>query len=297
MDIRHKLYPYPVLSKFSDDYSNSSFETVVTPEKDGFNLKLNFLTEINNDGIKELIEDGLARIVYHLECSQTGFRIALKTEKSELLFPIDRKLVTGKLQVCSFIVAQKEIFGYLNKDFHEDYRGFKFDIDEGCILAIGGQTNIQFESSLNDIAYTPSVFTIIKNRNELQNEMIVDLNQNKIVIMLPEKEFNNYRSLRGQAFIQPVLNSIIIIPALSFALSEVAKRQTSERFEFDSYSWYRAIKKSLKNRFDCDIELDSFSEQNMLELAQKLIDAPLSDALQILTSGYTNVYEDEEGKI
>jgi len=297
MDIRHKLYPYPVLYKFSDDYSNSSFETVVTPEKDGFNLKLNFLTEINNDGIKELIEDGLAKIVYHLECSQTGFRIVLKTEKSELLFPVDRKLVTGKLQVCSFIVAQKDIFGYLNKDFHEDYRGFKFDIDEGCILAIGGQTNIQFESSLNDIAYTPSVFTIIKNRNELQKEMIVDLNQNKIVIMLPEKEFNNYRSLRGQAFIQPVLNSIIIIPALSFALNEVAKKQTSERFEFDSYSWYRAIKKSLKNRFDGDIELDSFSEQNMLELAQKLIDAPLSDALQILTSGYTNVYEDEEGKI
>ena len=27
MDIRYKLYPYPVLSNYSDDYINSSFDS------------------------------------------------------------------------------------------------------------------------------------------------------------------------------------------------------------------------------------------------------------------------------
>lgn len=73
MEIKSRLYPYPVLSYYSDDYLNSNFDTVINPVRDGYNIRLDFLTEVNNSGISDLLETNKAKIVYHLECPQTGY--------------------------------------------------------------------------------------------------------------------------------------------------------------------------------------------------------------------------------
>ena len=35
MEIRYKLYPYPVLAYYSDDYKDGSFDTTIDLQKDG----------------------------------------------------------------------------------------------------------------------------------------------------------------------------------------------------------------------------------------------------------------------
>lgn len=294
MEIRSKLYPYPVLSYYSDDYIDSNFDVIVTPIKDGYNVRLDFSAEVNDSGISELLSSGKAKIVYHLECAQTGYRVAVSTEKNELSYGIVNKMISGRLQVCPFIVAETEIPEYTNTNFHEDYRGFKFAIEEGCVMAVGKQVNINFDKDTSDLSNTPSVFSIIKNDDKQALGMAVDFNYKKIVIKLPEQEFFNFKSLKGQSLIQSVLNSLVVIPALTYVLEEVSKREPTERYEYSSYSWYRAIKKSLASKFNCDIGSEQFSERNMLDTAQKLINVPLSDALQTLSSGYINTNEEEE---
>ncbi len=294
MEIRSKLYPYPVLSYYSDDYVDSNFETVIASVRDGYNIRLNFLAEVNNTGLLDLLSSGKTKIVYHLECAQTGFRTAISTSKNEFSHIIMDKMISGRLQVCPFIVAETEILDYVNPKFHEDYRGFKFTIEEGCVMAVGKQVNINIDKDINSLLNTPSVFSIIKNDDELASGMVVELNYKKIVIKLPEREFFNFKSLKGQVLIQSILNSLVVIPALTYVLEEVSKRESNERYEYSSYAWYRAIKKSLANKFSCDIESDKFSDRNMLETAQKLINVPLSDALQTLSSGYGNTNEEED---
>lgn len=294
MEIRPKLYPYPVLSYYSDDYVDSNFDTVITPVRDGYNIRIDFLAEVNNAGISDLLVSGKAKIIYHLECAQTGYRVAVSTSKYELSHVIVNKMISGRLQVCPFIVAQTEIAEYVNPNFHEDYRGFKFTIEEGCVMAVGKQVNINIDKEISDLSNTPSVFSIIKNDDELALGMVVDLDYKKIVIKLPEREFFNFKSLKGQALIQSVLNSLVVIPALTYVLEEVSKREPSERYEYSSYAWYRTIKKSLANKFSCDIDSEKFTDRNMLETAQKLINVPLTDALQTLSSGYGHASEEED---
>jgi hypothetical protein len=294
MEIRHKLYPYPVLSHYSDDYVNSIFDSVIIPEKYGHNIRLNILTSINDSVISELVSCGKAKIVYHLECAQSGYRVVVSTEKYETKYEIVNKLVSGKLQICPFIVATSDIISYVNPNFHEDYRGFKFDIEEGCVMAVGRQIDIDIDKDNMDLSNTPSVFSIIRNQDVLASAMLVEFNYKKIVIKLPELDFYNFKSMKGESSIQSVLNSLVVIPALTYVLEEVSKRDYSERYEYDSYAWYRAIKKSLKTKFNCNIEDEVFSERNMLETAQMLINNPLSDALKTLSSGYGNAPEEEE---
>lgn len=81
MEIRYKLYPYPVLAYYSDDYKDGSFEATIDLRKDGYNIRIDFMASLTNEGLKRLIQTGQARYAYHLECAQTGFREVVTTDK------------------------------------------------------------------------------------------------------------------------------------------------------------------------------------------------------------------------
>ena len=74
MDIKYKLYPYPVLADYSDDYNDKVFNTSIDMVREGHNLRLDFVSELSSESIKKLIAEGKASYVYHIECAQTGFR-------------------------------------------------------------------------------------------------------------------------------------------------------------------------------------------------------------------------------
>ena len=61
MEIRYKLYPYPVLAYYSDDYKDGSFDTTIDLQKDGYNIRIDFMASLTNEGLKKLIHDGQAR--------------------------------------------------------------------------------------------------------------------------------------------------------------------------------------------------------------------------------------------
>ena len=55
MEIRYKLYPYPVLSSNSDDYIDSIFESAVEVKREGYNIKISFVSELTNPEMEALI--------------------------------------------------------------------------------------------------------------------------------------------------------------------------------------------------------------------------------------------------
>ena len=63
MDIKYKLYPCPVLTGYSDDYNNCTFNTSVDMANDGYNLRLDFASELTSNTIKKLISEGKAAYV------------------------------------------------------------------------------------------------------------------------------------------------------------------------------------------------------------------------------------------
>ncbi len=294
MDIKCKLYPYPVLAYYSDDYVDSNFETAIELKREGYNIKIDFIADLKNIELSKLLTEGKVKIVYHLECAQTGFRVALTTNQMEYSYVISNKKICGKMQICPFIVAVQDLNDYVSSSFHEDYRGFKFSIEAGCVMAVAKQVNVEIEKDINDLANVPSVFSIIKNADESACGMVVDMDQKKIVIKLPEADYYNFKSIKDEATVQPVLNSLVVVPALTYVLEELNRRPVDERYEYAGYSWYCAIKKAMSVRFNCDIESEQFSTLNMLEMAQKLINVPLSEALKALSTGYGNLEEEDE---
>lgn len=295
MDIRYKLYPYPVLTYYSDDYVGCSFKSEAEIVQEGYNLKISFLAALDNEELKNLIKIGKAGIAYHAECAQTGFRTAFMT--NELVFSkiIPDKDVCGKLKICPFIVALEDLSNYVNASFNEDYCGYKFQIDAGCVMAVGRQVNFDIEKEASVLANTKSIFVITKDADPNAIDMSIDIGRNKITIKLPEKDYFRYQSMSQAHDVQDTLNSMIIVPTLVYVLSEINHSTSEERYEnFSSYNWYKSIRGAMKKHFKKDIDSDVFDSSEIILFAQRLIESPLSDALEYLAIGCNGGEEEEE---
>lgn len=220
--------------------------------------------------------------VYHLECAQTGFREIVKTQERVISKILSYRDVCGKLKICPFIVAMDEIRDYTNDSFHEDYTGYSFNIEAGCVLALGKQVNADIEKEIDDLSNVPSIFSIIKNLDQTQTQMIIDIERPKITIQIPETDFGYYALVDKGLVMQPVLHSMVIVPALIYALSEIKGQPENERYMNENKGWYRVIRKVLSERFSVDIESTTFNSINVVEYAQRLINEPLHDAMSAL---------------
>jgi hypothetical protein len=294
MDLRHRYYPYPVLSDDTNDYLDSTFNVTINVGRDGHDIRLDFDVELDNDELNVLLDKGEVIIVYHLECSKTGYRKAIKTTEKQLKYLIPRTKLNGRLQICPFIVAAKNFKGYVNSDLHLDFRGLKFAIDAGCIMAVGCQTISDIEKSTDDLANTSSIFALIKDVDEKARGMLVDMSQNKIVIRIPQETHRKMKILNQTLALRSTINSLVIVPALIYVLEELKNTPVDERYYSSSNSWYRSIKKALKKHFDCDLESDAYTELNHLSIAQKLIDSPFDEAVSTLFGDYKDDSDDEE---
>ena len=286
MEIKYKLYPYPVLSTYANDYKTGTFDVTIDIGRDGYDLRIDFLAILTCQSLQECIKQGTARFVYHLECAQTGFRKVIQTDRISEVYTLLSKDVNGKLQICPFIVATNDLKAYTSPDFHKDYQGITFDIEAGCVMAVGKMVTVEISKDIDDLANTPSIFNITKNPDENCKQMLVDMFQRKIIIKLPLTDFYSYKALSASPMAQPILNSFTVVPALVYVLAELKSLPIQERSENSDMLWYKVLSKVLLTQFDCDIESEEFNNQNFLELAQKLINNPVTDAFTFLTSSF-----------
>lgn len=278
------MFPYPVLTSFTDDYSKSTFEATIEKVTHGFDFVLYFQGTLHDDGLQKLIQDGMAEYVYHLECSQTGYRMAIRTSDKMCNKQISHKDVCGKLQICPFIVAKQDIKAYSNAAFHPDYSDVVFDIEAGCVLAIGSPRELFVEKEIDDLSRIPSIFSIIRNVDPSVSSMTVDTSRERIIILVPMEDFAKYSLIDKGTMLCDTLNSMVVVPALLFALDEVKRMPPHERYQYEDNGciWYTTIKKVLSEQFNCDIESMTFDSMNSFELAQRLINEPLHNALDTL---------------
>ena len=286
MEIKYKLYPYPVLTPYSNDFKNGTFDVAIDVVRDGYDLRIDFLAELTSQSLQTLIIHGIAKYAYHLECAQTGFRMVIPTSKISETYTLTSKLVNGKLQICPFIIAADDIKAYTSPDFHEDYQDVSFEVEAGCVMATGKMVTVDISKDIDDLVSTPSIFNIIRNPDADCKQMLVDTSQKKIIIKLPLDDFYRYKAMSNDPLVQPVLNSLTVVPALVHVLGELKALPIQERSENSDSSWYKVLNKVLLTQFDCDIESEGFNNQDILVLAQKLIDNPITDAFKFLTSSF-----------
>lgn len=289
MDIRHKLYPYPMLAADIDDYEESSFTFSVSTEKELREIKFSFQLALENEDLTDIIRRGKAEYLIHIECSQTCYRHVVKTADTSCIHRVPERRLNGRVSICAFIVAREDIPNYYNKSFNEDYEGMSFSVDRGGILAIGGQYVLSIVKETEELAKIPSIFTICKRAADTDQGMEIDLDSDKIAVTLSSDSFGRYKNLASELKYQPAFHSMLIMPALIYVF-ETLRRAGVESYE--NLRWCTALRKTLEK---CNVALDAETLENTpsYTLAQKILDMPIDRALNALAEWSDDESEDE----
>lgn len=286
MDLKFRLFPYPILGEYYDDYRNTSFTDDLVYEMNGNKLSFAVTFKTDNEEIIRLIEEDNLTYAIHIECAQTSYRKIITTKEGTISFDIRDSEVIDKIDISTYIIVNKDIDRYNNKDFNEDYYGTTFDLKKGNIVGIGGQWKIEVDKSKDELGKLPSIFSILMKKDN-DREFSINLLDNKINILLSERDYLNYKSIADNIQLEPVFHSMIVLPALVYVFEELSKGDISE---FEEYRWFKGLRKSLA-KYNIILNDETIKREGSIKLAQKILDMPLERALEGLL---TNEDDEEE---
>lgn len=283
-----KVLPYPLLAEYTDDYENSSFIQKIKTSIYGSNLMLNLDCELNDDGIQSLISEGKACVVYHIECSHTGYRKILKATASDfkIASQIPFKCLHGDVEINTFVIAEQKIEGYKNSHFNQDYEGLAFNIDAGCRIAEAKLYTVSIPLKLTDFVEdnNPYVVVIPKNDDSDQKPSI-NLDTPKIQVLVPKKASQNYAVLQGTAGMRDVLYSMFLVPAVFQGLLAIkGTKGNDENLEaMKSLLWVQSMEDELKGKFNKSLEdIQNSENEPLYELADSMLGNPLVSGTEYL---------------
>ncbi|NMA86056.1 MAG: hypothetical protein GX968_01885 [Tissierellia bacterium] len=282
MAINYSHFPHPILSKNRDDYIDSNFEVKLDIKE--FAGRVLFLFEylLDNHNLQNLLKEDKIEIIYRIECSETMYRRIFAAKESKYEISIEESYLNGKIEISSYIVAKRDLRDYNNPLFHPDYRGLSFDIDRANIIGIGEKFTIRLDKDIEELYNIPSIVTISRNENKNEKEMKINLDGDKINIILSEEDYVYQQNLISVAKYQPVLHAMIIMPALIHIFTLI-KETNEEYIEILSEKrWFRVMDGVLR-KMGMALDKDSIETHGAYKLAQIILDNPINRALGSLT--------------
>ena len=276
MNFNNISFPHPVLgigNDVSSEIKKIDVDDVEINSSDhSYEIKIKY--SFDDEDLKQLVKDGKAEFICEATCTNTLYREIMKSEKPKIEFEIPRKQVKGKVEFICLLVAKEEIESYSNTNFHSDYNGFSFDIEQGEVLVYFGDFSFNADIKYEKLKAVSSFMEIVPN--EELTYTYVDLKNNKIEIQLPLETYNIFQSdfISQEVKFTPVFHSSIVFNALLTALYNFE--------EHKDYLWAKAIDYRLKNEKQFK-EINFADKENIPEIAQMLLGNPFKRLLEGLS--------------
>lgn len=287
MQIKNKLFPYPVLNSNASNstYFNKEFKLCFTEErtKDFICLKdVHF--ETTSQLLSDLYHEGKVGVACIVEGSKSVYRRWYEiTENKGNTIKLCANDFNGKVEISIFAYAKKEmIIG--SREFSEDYRRIAFKIDKYDIMAVDDGVTVIFDHKDEEETFAKSIFSITINEALNDDDAYsVSYDEVKINIYLSRKQFDDYHIVFKATAFKEVFFNMLLVPVLTEAFTMI-KRDLEAGEDFDDicckYSWFFSVKAGYKKMFGSELSKEKFLEFSPVVMAQELLGKPLSVALK-----------------
>ena len=293
MNITKRLYTYPVLSEERDDYVDSIFDAEVQYKMNGVNnLQFDFDIEMDNKDLQRMILAGDAEYVIHIECANTSFRTAIHDISNHVSKEIPIGRINGRIEIIVLIATKKDVSHFVNSKWDDDYQGLSFELSKGSILAYKNIPVIDIVKNYEEFNSASSIFKVYKRLTSEPKPMEVDLSTAQIGIGLGLQEYEIYSRFCDKEELQPILNSMMIFPALVYVFEEL--KQENGIDNYSGRNWYVSLSKAYEKRgIDLADELLN-SDKTSVQLAQEAMELPLNAALRKFADLFENGEEEDD---
>ena len=281
MVIKNRLFPYPVLCEENDDYVDCSFNIKTEVKEELNDIVIDFSVNIeNNEELLWLVRDGVANIIIHVECSHTAYRKIFRVVGERKTIKIPKSKVNIEVALLGAIIANREIKHYVNNKLNEDYREEDLYFPKGAILAYRNLPTVRVIKNYEELKKDDAFFTIVKITNAdayARRAISCELSGHKIKIYVDETTYNEYVKYHNNPVMEPLMTSLIILPALIYAIEQM--RMNGDCSMYKGNYWYQKLSKACKiNNKDFENDI-VFGEKSSVESAQEMLNMPITEAV------------------
>ena len=186
-------------------------------------------------------------------------------------------------------MSKDEIKNYKNSDWVDDFDGIEFDFPKGKILGYQNVGSLSIIKENLEFKDEKSIFTIVKVNIDNYEPMNIDTSGNRIKIGLHYTDYDKYTELCNNIQLQPILNSMIILPALVYIFESLKYEYACQ--ENEDKVWFHVLKNAFKkNKLNFYEELNT---KESIELAQQVMNYSIKNGLLALSDLYTIDAEEE----
>ena len=291
MNITNRLFTYPVLSEEKDDYKSCEFTVHFDNFMDGVNtLKLVFDITMDCPEIEQLILEGKAEYIIHLECSTTAYREVLHSMSTHIEHELPINRITGTFDAVAFVIAKKNIAKFSCLDWDDDFDNMSFSLSQGSIIAYQNLDRLEITKDFEEFTSANSIFTVYKRLTDVDKPAEVNLESSKIRIGLGSKDYDIYSTYANKSELQSVFHAMLVLPTLVFVFEELKQEGGYEQYH--SKDWFIALEKSYLKRGITLMDEVLTSDKNSIQLAQEAMELPLSKAFGQIPLFYNTMEDD-----
>lgn len=279
MRLSNISFPYPVLGVNDDILPGLKDDSVLIKidTSDTNNYTLSISLDFENEHIKDLIKEGYATYICEVNCTKTNLRKSVNCNDSNFSFIINRKSISGNVELYCYVTVRKPIDNYINPGFNEDYQGAIFNLTEGDIL-VGFPTRSFVADSKFDKLNSATSFMQIRHDKDSKYTNF-EFTSSTIDIKLPTELFNLYNSGVGVSCAE-IIHSSLAYSALLSALYEINN--------YPEHLWAKAIVQLVLNNNELkeyyEIENEQIHFSDITYIATILLKDPCNRMLHKLDS-------------
>ena len=296
MRIENVSLPYPVLG-ISDDIRPTLEETgcsnpeiMISEEGDLFRISVTLKLE-NND-IVNYIRDEFAEFSVEVSCHSTMYRNCISSSIPVFSFTVEKKLLNGRLDFESFVIARKDILNYRNEGLNPDYEGHVINLHKGDLLVAYNKCSIPLNLDLRNIRNMKSFMTVQRSNNPNEHTVAYELESSKILIILPEEMMEEYNKKPSNTS-EPkerkvILKASLYLNALTYALLNYQKFKDRDLMWINALS-YRMNEPDIKDFCKDIINSDSSNSDSqnidyLFKLAHMMLNQPYLGMLKQIST-------------
>lgn len=262
-------YPHPILCSFTDDYTAGGFSInleVKESRKTG-RVELGFKVSLDEEGLRGLVDSGLAIIGVYIVCRRTYYNKFHQLELNGSILNLEKGLLREKVIVRAVVCASESVTGYSALNLHSDYHDLKWSFVNGDVLAIADE--LQVDVGPDKLASIETIFNLIVDDSVSEGEVCVDIGDHKILIKANKSTHKKICENRTAGLGRVSLLGGLYFPVVMDVLSQISKAPD----DFSDCSWYRVFSAKCT---ELGINLES---PDLIRDAQKLLKMPLKRVL------------------
>lgn len=271
----NRIYPYPVFSVFSRDYSNNSFKVESDIEYDAETATVLLDVELADSQINDLICSQKAGLYCHLDCPTTKYREIFEVklnEQNHYEHELELQQINGWIEITCLIVARENIIGFEDDNFANLYAGAKANFPQYATIGYTETNEVEIEKRTDTNGEVPSIFQITRSESDERN-ITYDASSDYIYIYLPHEQHDIYIDYRG---VNKRLKTMMInFPVLTEILDDI----NTGNQDYSDRPWFDVIDHALSKKGYNALGKD-FTTRSAVEVAQALLGDLAKDAFK-----------------